>query len=209
MPHHLEVFQNSNVKSSSWRIWLPHYRLLSSHCYRTWAPSSSTLNTMTNICHVLFAFTFSPLGKMHVQWRAQFWSGFSVWDWFDFFKTDAFFWITVRKGKMEETRVALGVACRNVCSSLHVRVCGGVQLYQTNLEGLLTVLGFFCGREAELDFPESQEQMCSLLDCGKWSCSSLEPSHKLGTAPQNKAACPCHSRGWRERLLLETAVWEL
>lgn len=48
-------------------------------------------------------------------------------------------------------------------------ICGGavVQLSQTNLEEVLTVLGFFCGREAELDFPESQEVVCTLLDQSK------------------------------------------
>lgn len=106
-------------------MWLRHYRLLSSHHYRIWAPSSSALNTTTNICHVLFAFATSPLGKMHVQWHAQFWSAFSVWDWFDFFKKDAYFWISVRKGKMEETHIALRAACRNI----HRGLCMGMVLF--------------------------------------------------------------------------------
>lgn len=122
------ISKQSNVKSSFWSVWLLYYRLLSSRRYRIWAPSSSELNTTTNICHALFAFASSPLGKTHMQWPAQFWSGFFVWDWFDlFFKKDAFFWISARKSKMVETHVALGVACRNVCRGPYVHG-GGVDL---------------------------------------------------------------------------------
>ena len=82
-------------------------------------------------------------------------------------------------------------------------------LSQTNLKELLSTPGFFCGREAELDFPESQEQVCSVLDRSKWSCSLLESRQNLGTAPQDKAACPSYSRRWMAGSLVKTAVWEL
>lgn len=199
------ISKQSNVKSSSWSVWLLYYRLLSSRRYRIWAPSSSKLNTTNNICHALFAFASFPLGKTHMQWPAQFWPGFSVWDWFDlFFKKDAFFWISARKSKMVETHVALGVACRNVCRGPYVH--GGVLICQTDLIADHTGI-FFCGREAEMDFPESQEWVCSLLDHSK--CSLLKSSHKPGAAPQDKAVCPRYNTGWTAGLLLETAAWEL
>lgn len=65
---------------------------------------------------------------------------------------------------------------------------GGVLISQTDLIADHTGIIFFCGREAEMDFPESQEWVCSLLDHSK--CSSLESSHKPGAAPQDKAVCP-------------------
>lgn len=94
---------------------------------------------------------------------------------------------------MEETHVALGVVCRNACRGPYVCEEGVDHLSQTNLQELLTIPGFFCGREAEVAFPESQEQVCSSLDRSKRSC--LESSHKSGTVPQDKAAWPCCSRG--------------
>lgn len=46
-------------------------------------------------------------------------------------------------------------------------VSGVVHLSQINLEELLTIPTFFCGKEPELDYSESQEQVCSLLDHSK------------------------------------------
>lgn len=143
---------------------------------------------MTNICHILFAFATSPLGKMHVQWHAQFWSAFSVWDWFDFFKKDACFWISVRKGKMEETHIALRAACRNIYRGL----CMGMVLFSFLRLFWRSCWPYqdFCGREAELDFPESQEQVCSLLGGSKWSCSSAGVQPPVRDCPSEQSSMP-------------------
>lgn len=133
------------MKISSWSVWLLHYRLLSSHHYSIWAPSSSTLNTTTNICHVLFAFASSPLGKnasaVGCPVLVRFLCMRLVWGLF-FNKKDAFFWISVRKGKMEERRSTWSGAQKYLQRSLCVWV-GVVQLSQTNREELLTILGWF------------------------------------------------------------------
>lgn len=200
------------MKISSWSVWLLHYRLLSSHHYSIWAPSSSTLNTTTNICHVLFAFASSPLGKMHLQWDARFWWGFSVWDWF---------WVCFLTRKMHSSKfqwekvrwkkdVALGVVRRSICRGPYV--CGQALFSFLRLiwRNCWPYWDVFFGREAELNLPENQEQACSLPDCSRWICSLLHPNHESGTAPQRTAAlCPCYSAGWTEGLLLETVVWEL
>lgn len=74
----------------------------------------------------MFCLLLHPLlwGKMHLQWDARFWWGFSVWDWF---------WVCFLTRKMHSSKfqwekvrwkkdVALGVARRSICRGPYV--CG-------------------------------------------------------------------------------------
>lgn len=176
------IWKYFKTKSSSWSVWLLHCSFLSSHHCRIWTPSSSTLNTVTNICHVLFAFASSPLGKRQVQRHGQFWSGFSLYETgLGFLSKRHFSELQWEKARWKKRMELLGWQAR-----IFVQ-CGWVVLTSLTLswENGWSHWDFLVWERSRA---ESKGQMCSLLDNRKWSESWLDSSLEPRTLPRNAGA---------------------